>query len=103
MVAFVKVLAEGLSKKWDRLQGVIRRWLRARISFAVEGDFNVHQSSRKKWRSAEGFSDGAALQVGLPQPLSRRDLLGVDIVDQYQYFPSTVPIPRTLITFTISV
>lgn len=71
MVAFIKVLGERLAEKWDRPQGLIRGWLRARIAFAVVRATSMCiRGSRKKWRSAEdllGFTDGAAVQMGLPQ------------------------------------
>ena len=67
MACFVKVVAERLSDRWDRPQGVVRGWLRARIAFAIlrAASMCIH-GARKRWRSSEeliGFYDGAAAQI----------------------------------------
>lgn len=69
MNRFIDVLAERLADKWSKNDGIVKGWLRARLSFAIlQAASMCIRGMRQKWRSVEnifGFADEAALQLGL--------------------------------------
>ena len=61
---FLKRVAETLSIKWDRHYMEVVRWIRTRLSCSVVRATNLClRGSRRKWRSGNGFEDGAGLPI----------------------------------------